>query len=271
VTQGTGTATNAPDVINGGLTYPNLPASTGKTSQLTGVGGASLNADRVAIGDYTNGNTIYFSMIVHVPSGVTNYGTSNTTGSFFTGFQFNPQVVGANDNTMSDSSNTSAAPLVVHRNAANTGYNLGIAYRDAPAATARVFNDAQTFVAGDTVFLVGKYFIGPGNKDDVASLYINPDLSTGVEPASPTGSSSITSTGSTGFDYFWDSTGATEQVSHIRSFILRTNGVEPSNMLVDEIRIGSSYAEVTTGVPEPASLAVINLGAVAFLRRRRSR
>jgi hypothetical protein len=267
-----GAATNDPDVVAGNLSYPNLPASTGNMAQLTGAGGASLTHDRIAIGDYGNGSTIYFSMIVKVPTGVASYGTSATTGSFLTGFQFNPQLVGAVDNTMSDGAATSAAPLVVHAVTANSntsGYQLGIAYRDAPAATARVFDTAHTFFGGDTVYLVGKYFIGPGNKDDVASLYLNPDLSTGLEPVSPNVSSSITSTGSTGFDYFWDSSGTVENVNTIRSFILRSNSVEPSNMQIDDLRIGSSWAEVTAA-PEPASLALVAGAAAGLLRRRRS-
>src|SRR5439155_5569657 len=140
---------------------------------------------------------------LQVPTGVTNFGTSTTTGSFFTGFQFNPQVVGSVDNTMSDGASTSAAPLCIHKATDGLGYNIGIAYRDQPAATARVFDTSDEFVAGATLFLVGKYFIGPGNKDDVASLFINP-ASLSAEPGSPTITSSIASTGSTGFDYFWD-------------------------------------------------------------------
>jgi hypothetical protein len=118
--------------------------------------------------------------------------------------------------------------------------------------------------------LVGKFAIGPGNKDDVASLYLNPDLSSGLEPVSPNVSSSVTSTASTGFDYFWDSSGTVENVNTIRSFILRSNSVEPSNMQVDDIRIGSSWAEVTAA-PEPASLALVAgaAGAMGLLRRRR--
>jgi hypothetical protein len=216
-------------------------------------------------------------MIVKVPTGVASYGTSATTGSFFTGFQFNPQKVGAVDNTMSDTAATSAAPLCVHAvtaNSSTSGYQLGIAYRDAPAATARVFDTsvAHTFFGGDTVYLVGKYVIGAGNKDDVASLYIDPDLSTATEPASPDVSSSVTSTASTGFDYFWDSTGTVENVNTIRSFILRSNSVEPSNMQVDDIRIGSSWAEVTA-TPEPASLALLAGAAAAaggLMRRQRA-
>jgi hypothetical protein len=268
-----GAATNDPDVVAGNLSYPNLPASTGQMAQLTGAGGTSLTHDRIAIGDYGNGSTLYWSMILKVPTGVASYGTSSTTGSFFTGFQFNPQLVGAVDNTMSDGAATSAGPLCVRAVTANSntsGYQLGIAYRDAPAATARVFDTTapHTFFGGDTVFLVGKFFIGPGNKDDVASLYINPDLTGGLEPASPSVSSSVTSTSSTGFDYFWDGTGTVENVNTIRSFILRNNGVEPSNMQIDDIRIGSSYADVIA-VPEPASLGIFSLAALALFRRQR--
>jgi MYXO-CTERM domain-containing protein len=270
-----GTAANDPDVIAGNLSYPNLPASTGGMAQLTGAGGTALTHDRIAIGDYGDGSTIYWSMIVKVPTGVASYGTSNTTGSFFTGFQFNPQMVGAVDNTMSDGAATAAAPLCVRAvtaNSSTSGYQLGIAYRDAPAATARVFDStpSHTFFGGDTVLLVGKFFIGAGNKDDVASLFINPDLTSGLEPVSPSVSSSVTSTSSTGFDYFWDASGTVENVNTIRSFHLRNNGVEPTNMQVDDIRIGTSWADVTAA-PEPTAIGLIGVGALGLVRRRRAR
>jgi hypothetical protein len=40
---------------------------------------------------------------------------------------------------------------------------------------------------------------------------------------------------------------------------------------VADVRIGTTFADVTpfNAIPEPASLALLGLGALAFLRRRR--
>ena len=38
---------------------------------------------------------------------------------------------------------------------------------------------------------------------------------------------------------------------------------------IDEIRIGDSFTDVTTAVPEPSSLALLGLGGLLIARRRR--
>ena len=264
-----GTATNDSDVVIGSLSYANAPSSVGNMAQLTGAGGTSQTADRIAIPDHPSGSTIYFSMIFQVPSGVTNYGTSTTTGSFFTGFQYNPDVIGTTTNGMNDGVQSSGAPLTVRKATDGLGYNLGIGYRD--TAAVRVFDSTDELTAGQTHFLVGKYEIGTGSHDDVATLYIDPDLSTGVEPTSASAVSANTAASTTA-DYFYSADGATQLETNIRSFILRSNGVEPSSSLVDELRIGDNWTDVTTAAaPEPASVSLLALGALGLMGRRRKR
>jgi hypothetical protein len=260
--------TNDPDVVTGNLSYAGFPTGSGAMAKLTGTGGANQTADRIATQDFHAGDTIYFSMLVQVPAGAASMGTSTTTGSFFTGFNYFPDSLG----TMSSTSVSSAAPLCVRVSPNDsTAYQLGIAYRDAPAASTRQFAPVDLH-AGETHLLVGKYVINPGNQDDAAYLFIDPDLSSGLEPASAS-ISSINTAGSGTFDFFYNAADGTQQLeTTIRSFILRSNGVEPSNMNVDELRIGSNWTDVTTAaVPEPASLSLLALGAVAGLTRRRRR
>jgi MYXO-CTERM domain-containing protein len=56
----------------------------------------------------------------------------------------------------------------------------------------------------------------------------------------------------------------------IKSFFVRNNSVEPDELLIDELRIGTTWEDVTPAVPEPASaiLALLSLGLAAMLRRR---
>jgi hypothetical protein len=57
----------------------------------------------------------------------------------------------------------------------------------------------------------------------------------------------------------------------IRSFFVRNNSVEPDVMLVDELRIGTTWADVTPVIPEPATGTITLLGVCLplILRRRR--
>src|SRR5689334_6803097 len=73
-----GTAADDPDVVTGNLAYPGLPTSGGNMVELTGNGTSGQTADRIATQDFQAGDTIYFSMLVQVPSGVTNYGGAST-------------------------------------------------------------------------------------------------------------------------------------------------------------------------------------------------
>ncbi len=73
-------------------------------------------------------------------------------------------------------------------------------------------------------------------------------------------------------DSGWDlraSGGSTVTLERVR---LALSNVSGQTNEFDELRIGTSFADVTgvTGVPEPASTALLGIGAVALLRRRRS-
>src|SRR3954471_12133893 len=85
----TGTA-GAGKVVDGDLTYPGLPTTaSGHMGQLRN---ATLPPERIGIGEFTESSnpTLYFSLLLQVPAGASTFGTSNTTGSFLTGFQYNP-------------------------------------------------------------------------------------------------------------------------------------------------------------------------------------
>jgi hypothetical protein len=56
----------------------------------------------------------------------------------------------------------------------------------------------------------------------------------------------------------------------IKSFFVRNNSVEPDALLIDELRVGETWEDVTPAVPEPATgiLAIAAL-CCAMLGRRR--
>ena len=239
----TATGTGNVAVVSGDLSYSGLP--TTPTTHMAQISNVNANPVRLGIGEYDDGSTIYFSMLMQVPTGATFPSTpaaATTTGSFLSGFQFNPASGTGND--MSGTSATAGGVLNIRTDPALDGYNLGIAFRDAPG-TNRVYSSTK-FLPGQTVYLVGKFDVGPGNHDDVASLYLNPDP-TGAEPALANAVSAGAAT--TTFDYLYNATtGAPLTVAdadRYRSFFLRANSLEPSNLNIDEVRIGASWEEVT--------------------------
>src|SRR4051794_23226564 len=148
----TANANNA-QVVTGDLAYSGLPTTaTGHIGQVTDVGNG--NPVRLGIGEYPEGSTIYVSMLVQVPATSTTYGTSNTTGSFFGGFQYNPSPISGA--TMGDPTAGAGGVLLVRRvgsSAPGSGYNLGVGFRDTPSSTgnpnARIFDATHEFHAGD--------------------------------------------------------------------------------------------------------------------------
>jgi hypothetical protein len=254
---------SAIQIVSGDLTYAGLPTTT--TNHMSQASSTAGNPVRLGIGEYPEGSTIYYSMLIQVPSGVTNFGSSTTTGSFFAGFQYNPSTISGA--TMTDTTAGAGGVLTIHKSPTDSNaYNLGIGYRDVPAATSRVFDNSHNFHAGDTVFLVGRWDIVTGSQNDVASLYLSPDP-TQPEPATPNAvSRAVDSPAGTSGDYMYSTTG-TQLESKIRSVFLRSNGVEPTNINIDEVRVGSSWEDVTGRivVPEPAAIVVFAIAALGTL------
>jgi hypothetical protein len=59
----------------------------------------------------------------------------------------------------------------------------------------------------------------------------------------------------------------------IQSFLFyqRPNTLAPNQMIVDELRIGTSWADVTTPVPEPSTAMIGGLGIFALVSAYRLR
>jgi MYXO-CTERM domain-containing protein len=178
-------------------------------------------------------------------------GVNLTQGSFMAGLQTLPAggtpTVG-----------TSAAPLLI---VSGDGLSqFGTTYRLGTSKTAtavdRQFASTQfsTGANAQTVFAVLKYTFDSTNGDS-AKLFLNPTPG-GAEPAAD-----LTVTAGTNLTL---NTG-------IQSFFVRNNSVEPDTLWIDELRVGTTWEDVTPAVPEPAAGALALVGlCLSLLGRRRS-
>jgi hypothetical protein len=122
------------------------------------------------------------------------------------------------------------------------------------------FSNVPT-LKGVTRFLVVRYQIGTAANDGSVHLFVNPS-NLGVEPTLASANASILNINSAlmTFDRLSVSAGATPD----------GGDTSDNRAYFDEIRLGTTYSDVTTVVPEPATLGLLALGAVGLLGRRRA-
>jgi hypothetical protein len=253
-----------PTVQNvGGLTFPGLQVSSDTVSlQYDGSGvnagsGAPAATDGTTLTGqpYTTGS-LYYSLLLKVTAvqvGAGNgfaTGVNLTQGSFMAGLQ---TIAASGAPTVGQS----AAPLLI-RSGDGTQFSSTFQLGTSKTATAadRQFYTGQSFstgVGGETVFVVLKYNFDSINGDS-ASLFINPTPG-GAEPTAQ-----LTVTLGT----------ALTLNSGIQSFFVRNNSVEPDSLLIDELRIGTAWADVTP-VPEPSTVSLAVCGLLVLLGYHRLR
>jgi hypothetical protein len=249
----------------GGLTYPNLLVSSDTVSlQYDGSGvnagsGAPAATDGTTLSTGITTGSLYYSLLMKVTA--VQVGTGNgfatgvnlTQGSFMAGLQ-------TAASTAAPAVGTSAAPLLIRSGDGtqfSTTYQLGTS--KTATAVDRQFYTGQSFSTGanaETVFMVLKYTFDSVNGDS-ANLYINPT------PGSSEPAPQLTVTAGTNLTL-----GTTPG---IKSFFVRNNSVEPDALLIDELRIGDTWEDVTPAVPEPTTVTLVLLAAAGLcLGRRRS-
>jgi hypothetical protein len=228
----------------GGLAYPGLQISADTVSlQYDGSGinsgsGAPAATDSATLSTGINTGSVYYSLLLKVTA--VQIGTGNgfgtganpMTGSFMAGLMTSAA------NT-APANGTAAAPLLI-RSGDGTQFSATYQLGTSKTATAadRQFYTAQSFNVNDTVFIVLKYTFDSANGDS-ASLFIDPTPGS-VEPAPQLSvSAGVNLTLGT--------------PAGIKSFFVRNNTVEPDALLIDELRIGDTWQDVTpmaiAGIP----------------------
>lgn len=112
----------------------------------------------------------------------------------------------------------------------------------------------------DSVLVVLRIDINPaelGGVNDRSTLYINPSLD--AEPG--TSSAIVIDTR--------DIYSAVTDIGRLRPFAGNQNANGTGIMNLDEIRIGTTWGDVTPFIPEPGTAALAGLASLALLRRRR--
>ena len=246
-----------PTVQNiGGLTYPGLLVSSDtKSLQYDGTAPAATDGHAVSTGITTG--TVYYSLLMKVTQVQVGTGNGFATGANLTGGSFMAGLM-TSAATAAPAVGTTAAPLLIRSGDGtqfSTTYQLGTA-KTATAAD-RQWYTTQAFSTGanaETVFVVLKYMFDAVNGDS-ASLFINPTPGTAEPAAQLTVSAGTNLTLGT--------------PPGIKSFFVRNNSVEPDALLIDELRVGETWEDVTPPIPEPTTGALALIGVCLIVLGRR--
>lgn len=234
----------------GGLSYGSLATSTGEVRDTGSTSPANQAYFRQTAGADLNdvvGNQVrWFSVLLNVDSLTTPTAAQAGTRAMH---------IGLADSTGSATSLSTNVGLSVLATATG-GYELAARFRTTES-TSRVALDFD-----ETLLLVGKYSQNDGANDFV-ELWVNPDNAT-------LGGADITAV-STADGYASIANNNNNLDRGASAFVFNAAGSLGNTFtgVLDEVRVGDTYAEVTP-IPEPASLLLVAAGLGLAVSRRRS-
>ena len=268
-------------IAAGNILVPGLPAPAAGSNSLSVTNNANGVMSRIVLPNPDNtvstpgsgfyhvnsptGPSIFFSFALQLTNG-----DAAVTGAdyYFAGFHANGAAGGM--------SVAGGFGYMMHLRrsptSAGTGvdqeYELGVSKNNA-TGWSLTWDTVNKFKANESLFVVGEYkFAGAnpaatGQTDDVASLWVSKTAVSNTAYGAPTAVSS------TGPDVSGNATTPTNIRNQVSSFWFRSDNNVPGDLLIDELRIGTNFANVT--VPEPSSMLMTLAGVagLASVRRRR--
>lgn len=249
-----------------GFTYPGLPAPTGHVVVCFGSANNNGKSSRVS---FINLNqtpptgpfraivrgTLYYSMLLKVieaPHAIT---ATLGAGFFHAGFNdLAPDSSLPNSTTATPAVSRACARLRLRAGglvaADDNKFQIGVE-SDTGTANTIVWDTNNTYNSGVSmtpILVVASYeFVNGTTTDDISRMWVNPDQSTLGAASAPTYTTNGTS-------FPLTSTGGDINQNQIRSFFIRQGGNAQgtvggvTRVVFDELRIGTSWADVTSNV-----------------------
>ncbi len=173
----------------------------------------------------TTSGTVYYSFLMKIGSMT---GVTDANGGYFAGIGENSSNLGA---------------TLWTKRVDDTNFNLGIEVRTANAANTTY--STTSYQTGQTYFVVVGYTFNTANAaDDVVSLWVNPTVNAAMPTATLT-----------------DSHTGTDLLNASTFFLRQDSATETPTVQVDELRIGTSWADV---VPQTAGLNDNNINGLTM-------
>ena len=175
----------------------------------------------------TTSGTVYYSFLMKIGSMA---GVTEANGGYFAGIGENSSTLGA---------------TLWTKRVDDTNYNLGIEVRT--ATTTNTTYSTTSYQTGQTYFVVVGYTFNTATAaDDVVSLWVNPTVNAAMPTATLTDSQAAT---------------AIDLLNASTFFLRQDSATETPTVQVDELRIGTAWADV---VPQTAGLNDNNINGLTM-------